>query len=327
MSELPKSDPAIARFRRYGSRHALGLGVVILMLVLALGSAPARAQSRPLPATLWGVTLDNTADIHGDTLNNEVAGLGALPTLPVARVVMDVGTKPAAYATAVNALHPVSYLMAELGDSSEMKHQSVAGYQRFESALVAAYANTVDLWEVGNEVNGEWVGSTAKEVAKITDAYNSVTAVGGATALTLYYNPDCWSKRSHEMFTWAQAHIPAAMKAGLDDVLISYYPNDCNNYWPTQAGWQSVFDQLHAMFPSARLGFGESGISTDNGTPAVKAALLAKYYDLHITGDDYSGGYFWWYFAEDALPYQGNAVWNALQSAMVAPSALPASPR
>jgi hypothetical protein len=24
--------------------------------------------------------------------------------------------------------------------------------------------------------------------------------------------------------------------------------------WPTQAGWQSVFDQLHSMFPNAKLG-------------------------------------------------------------------------
>jgi len=167
-------------------------------------------------------------------------------------------------------------------------------------------------------VNGEWVGSTAREVAKITDAYDSVTAVGGTTALTLYYNPNCWTKRSHEMFTWAQANIPSSIKAGVDEVLISYYPDDCNDFWPTQAGWQSVFDQLHAMFPNARLGFGESGISTDRGSAAAKAALLTKYYTLHIAGDDYLGGYFWWYYAEDAVPYEGNAVWNALHSAIAA---------
>jgi hypothetical protein len=229
---------------------------------------------------------------------------------------MDVGTRPGVYATAVAALHPVSYLMAELGDSSEMRRQSVAAYQRFEASLVAAYSSTVDLWEVANEVNGEWVGSTTKEVAKISDAYDSVKAVGGLTALTLYYNPDCWTKRSHAMFTWAQNNIPAAMKAGLDDVLISYYPDDCHNYWPTQAEWQSVFDQLHAMFPHAQLGFGESGISTDTGSPATKAALLTKYYTLDISGDNFVGGDFWWYYAEDAVPYQGNAVWNALDTAM-----------
>ena len=83
--------------------------------------SPAGAQSRRLPATLWGVTLDNTADIGTAALTQEVDGLQALPEMPIARIVMDVGTKPAAYASAVTALHPVSYLMAELGDSSEMK--------------------------------------------------------------------------------------------------------------------------------------------------------------------------------------------------------------
>jgi hypothetical protein len=116
------------------------------------------------------------------------------------------------------------------------------------------------------------------------------------------------------MFTWAQAHIPAAMKDGLDYVLISYYPDECNDYWPSEAGWQSVFDQLHAMFPRAALGFGESGISNDRGSPTTKAALLSEYCDVHVTGDDYVGGYFWWYYAEDALPYEGNAVWNALSA-------------
>jgi hypothetical protein len=303
------------------------VGLVVLMVVIVLTTTMASAvgaEGRPLPDRLWGVTLDNTADIRPTTLNEEVAGLQALPTMPIARIVMDVGTKPPAYATAVNALHPVSYLMAELGDSSEMKNETIAAYRRFETSLVNAYRGTIDLWEIGNEVNGEWVGSTSKEVAKMTAAYDSVTAAGGATALTLYYNPDCWTKRSHEMFTWAETNIPAAMRAGLDDVLISYYPDECHNYWPTQVGWQSVFDQLHALFPNANLGFGESGISNDKGTPAVKAALLSRYYDLAVTGDNYIGGYFWWYFAEDALPYTGNAVWNALSSAMSAgPSGAP----
>jgi hypothetical protein len=291
-----------------------------MVIVISVVPSPAIARGRPLPTALWGVTLDNTADIAAGPLGQEVTSLQALPTMPISRIVMDVGTKPGVYQTAVNALHPVSYLMAELGDSSEMKHQSVASYQRFEQSLVSAYSGSVDLWEVGNEVNGEWVGSTAKEVKKMTDAYDSVTAVGGATELTLYYNPNCWTKRSHEMFSWAAANVSPVMKTGLDYVLISYYPDDCNGYWPTQAGWQSVFDQLHAMFPNAMLGFGESGISTDRGSDAVKAALLSQYYDLRITGDNYVGGYFWWYYAEDAVPYVGNDVWNALDTAITTPS-------
>jgi hypothetical protein len=297
--------------------------VVVAIATLATNVASAAPSTvpgfhnrRPLPDRLWGVTLDNTADINRTKLDDEAASLLALPTMPITRIVMDVATLPSDYDTAVTALQPDSYLMAELGDSSEMKRETVAAYGHFEQSLVTAFADRVDLWEIGNEVNGEWVGSTADEVAKISQSFASVNAIGGRSELTLYFNPNCWSKPANEMFTWARANVPDSMKAGLDDVLISYYPNDCNGYWPTRAGWQSVFDRLHAMFPNAKLGFGESGISTDKGSAAAKAALLRRYYTLRITGDNYVGGYFWWYYAEDAVPYQHNAVWNSLRASV-----------
>ena len=277
------------------------------------GSAPARSAVplRPLPSRLWGVTLDDVSDTAPI-----VASLEALPTKPTARVVFDPKTTPADYASAISALHPVSYLMGELVDSSAAKSYSVASYQEKTAKFVNAFGSQVDLWEVGNEVNGEWVGQTAQEVAKIKAAYEVVSDAGGRTALTLYYNPNCWEKKANEMFTWAQANVPAAMKAGLDYVFISYYPEDCNNYWPSQSGWQSVFDQLHRMFPNAGLGFGESGNSSDHDVVAQKVALLNRYYQLQIQGDDYVGGLFWWYYVEDALPYQGNPVWQALAADM-----------
>jgi hypothetical protein len=156
---------------------AVGFTVALSVAPDSPASSPP-AAGRPLPDTLWGVTLDNTADIGAGALSQEVASLAALPAMPITRVVMDVGTKPAAYATALKALHPVTYVMAELGDSSEMRHRSASSYQRFEQALVTADAGSVDLWEVGNEVNGEWVGSSTTEMAKVTDAYDSVTASG-----------------------------------------------------------------------------------------------------------------------------------------------------
>ncbi len=266
---------------------------------------------RALPGPLWGVTLDDVSD-----LAPMVASLKALPTRPIARVVFDPKTTPDDYADAVSALHPVSYLMGELVDSSAAKSYSVASYRQRAADFVNAFGRQVDLWEVGNEVNGEWVGKTSQEVAKINAAYQVVTDAGGRTALTFYYNPNCWEKKTNEMFTWAQANVSAAMKAGLDYVFISYYPEDCNNYWPSQSGWQSVFDQLHQMFPNAQLGFGESGNSNDRDSVTQKVALLDRYYQLQIQGDNYVGGYFWWYYVEDALPYQGNRVWQALAANM-----------
>ena len=217
------------------------------------------------PTPLWGVTLDDVSDT--DPI---VRSFEALPVKPTARVVFDGGTRPADYAAAIEALHPHAYLMGELVDSQYVRDYTVASYRQRAVDFVNSFSSQIDLWEVGNEVNGEWLGPTSQTVAKISAAYDTVVAASGRTALTLYYNPNCWSTASNEMFTWAKANIPSAMKAGLDYVFISYYPEDCNNYWPSQSGWQSVFDRLHQMFPSAQLGFGESGNSNDRDPIAAQ---------------------------------------------------------
>jgi hypothetical protein len=70
------------------------------------------------------------------------------------------------------------------------------------------------------------------------------------------------------------------------------------------------------MFPNAKLGFGESGNSNDRDPVAQKILLLHRYYQLQVQGDDYVGGYFWWYYVEDALPYVNNPLWQALSTDM-----------
>lgn len=37
---------------------------------------------------------------------------------------------------------------------------------------------SVDIWVIGNEINGEWLGDTAGVVAKMTGAYDVVKAAG-----------------------------------------------------------------------------------------------------------------------------------------------------
>jgi hypothetical protein len=274
----------------------------------------APGSARPLPDPLWGVTLDDVS--HPGPI---VRSLAALPAKPIARVVFDGDAGPSDYATALGALRPHAYLMGELLDSADVSGYTVARYRQRAVDFVKSFGSQIDLWEIGNEVNGEWLGPTAQTVAKITAAYDEVVSAGGKTALTLYYNPNCWSAPSHEMFTWAKANISPAMKAGLDYVFISYYPEDCNNYWPTSSGWQTVFNRLHQLFPKAKLGFGESGNSNDLDPIAEKISLLHRYYELHVAGDNYVGGYFWWYYVEDALPYLHNPLWRALADDMSAP--------
>ena len=233
-----------------------------------------------------------------------------LPKRPTTRIVFDEFVDPAYYRTPAVRIGEVSYVMGELLDSSAMTQYSVDGFTQRVNQYLAALSDVVDIWEIGNEINGEWLGTNADVVAKMTNAYNIVQGQGKTTALTLYYNQGCWEKAQNEMFRWADANVPAYMKQGLNYVLVSYYEDDCNGLRPD---WQPVFDRLHAMFPNARIGFGEVGTSRK----AKKAAYLTRYYGLRITTPGYVGGYFWWYFRQDMVP-STKALWTTLRDAIAA---------
>lgn len=268
-------------------------------------------SERPLPNRWYGVTLDNLTQIAAVT-----ASLAALPRMPVARVLFDAGQQPADYTTAVTALRPVSYLMGTPVDSSEVSGYSVPAYVGRFRRYVAAFGRQIDVWEIGNEVNGDWLGSTDDVVAKITGADQVVRAAGGRAALTLYDNIGCSSDRDHDMLTWAQRELSAGLRESLDYVLISYYESDCANIRPSASDWSRLFAQLHALFPQAKLGFGEVG--ADPRAPvAVKQEYLSRYYTLPTFDQAYLGRYFWWYYVEDMLPFQNNPLWQQLATIML----------
>jgi hypothetical protein len=269
-------------------------------------------SSTSASAPLWGVTLDDVSNLSGI-----VASLKALPSRPTARVVFDHGQKPDDYAEAVTSLHTVADLMATPVDSSDSAKYSVDAYKARYQDYLSAFGPQVAIWEIGNEINGEWAGPSDVAAAKTAAAFDLVHAAGKPTALTLYYNPDCWSDSTHEMLPWATRWIPDRMKHGVDYVLVSYYEKDCNNHRPDQAEWQHVFGRLRTLFPTARLGFGEVG-TDQHADAAAKAAYLTRYYTMPPPTPGFVGGYFWWYYAEDAVPYTRSPVWAALRGVMAA---------
>jgi hypothetical protein len=257
----------------------------------------------PMPNQMAGVTIDDTSK-----LSATVTALKSLSKTPTTRIVFDEFVPAADYRDATVSIRNVSYVMGELLDSFYVKQYSVQQYLDRTKEYLGTLGDVVDLWEVGNEINGEWLGTNADVVAKMTGAYDLVKGQGKATALTLYYNKDCWSRASNEMFTWANNNIPARMKQGLDYVLISYYEDDCNGLQPD---WPTVFHQLHQMFPNSKIGFGETGTTNTS----KKAEYVTRYYTKNITEPGYVGGYFWWYFHQDMVPMT-NPLWTTLNTAI-----------
>lgn len=187
--------------------------------------------------------------------------------------------------------------MGEILDSSSVKRYSVNAYLDRTTQYLNTLNDQVDIWEIGNEINGEWLGRNTDVVAKMSGAYDLVKARGKIAAPALHYNQDCWAKPANEMFTWTQKNVPARMKQGLDYVLVSYYEDDCNGL---QLDWPTVFIRQHAMFPNSKIGFGETGTAMT----AKKAEYIQRHYSKQIDIANYVGGYFWWHFKQDMVPTQ-----------------------
>jgi hypothetical protein len=273
----------------------------------------ARTSSKGLA---WGVTLDNVNGASAAQLSPVVAMLSALPVRPWSRFVVDNGSSAATsnYSAAVSAIAPVSSIMLEICDSWYVKGTSFSTYKQITSSFLAAFPN-LDLWEVGNELNGEWLGGTPYTsatglnnpvVAKAYNAWKLVAEAGKQSALTLYYEPSQTVTPGYAMVPWAQANFASLpdMASGLNKVLISYYETDNQNIRPTLAQWTILFQSLHAIFPKAALGFGEVGMANPATSSTLSRAksIMSYYYALAPSVSNWWGGFFWWYGQEDLVP-------------------------
>ncbi|WP_153306603.1 hypothetical protein [Desulfogranum japonicum] len=256
---------------------------------------------------VFGVTVDDISNI------SEIRdALLSFTIRPYARIVFDEYVSPSYYKETVQDLHSVAGIMGEILDSMYMAEYSLAEYELRVREYIDLLKEHVDIWEIGNEINGEWLGDNA--MAKASAAYSIAKNAGEPTALTLYYNgtynngepsaENCWEDSEHQMQVWARNNIPEDMKQGLDWVLVSFYENDCENISPD---WESIFSELHEIFPSAKLGFGEIGTTVN----AQKENFVRKYYGMERVRPQFIGGYFWWYFKQDMVP-KSKTLWSVL---------------
>jgi len=320
------------------------------------------------PATLerlFAVTITDpwVADTTPVELTQRLDGLvGAGGRLPTARVVFDEGVDQvfmtygidaSAYVEVVQNIGAHARVMGELLDSFYVGDYSATQYRARACEYRATLGHLVDIWEIGNEVNGEWLGSQL--IAKLQTATEVFTAdtAGFATlcpgfalqaaekpfdiALTLYYNgtynggvassDNCWELPDNAMLQWASTNFATPGAVGteaiaphLDYVLVSYYEDDCEGIQPE---WQAVFDSLGEVFTDAKLGIGECGTTS----AAQKVAYAERYYagmdssapamaNMAVDHPRFVGGYFWWYFSDDMT---NEAFFTVLQDALASP--------
>ncbi len=281
---------------------------------------------RGIPDTLYGVTTEEVSSLTA--LNDS---LSRHTKRPITRIVFQSGTSPADYTNAVSTLRNRSYIMGEILDSSSMKQISVSGYKTRAANFVSAFKNNVDIWEIGNELNGEWLGTPADINAKTQAAYDVVekdnAALNLRSAITLNYWPssDCYSQPWEDTASFAN-QLPAEVKNGVDYVFLSFYETACSpRAHPTTTDFTNIFNRLKVTFPNAKIGMGEigaqgkaDGLSSDP-TLTEKQQIANTYYGMHNTlkanlGSRYVGGYFWWYYFQDAVPYnKTDSMWPTIE--------------
>lgn len=278
---------------------------------------PLRCESREIPNFIWGLTatkVTNISDITSALMDLRTA----FPTLKpdelppiMVRVVFDPSKSEEeftdsvrSYQNAISSISKYSYVMGTIADSydwypytSKTSDASTSGHNNYRwraEKLIRAMGDCVQVWEIGNEVNGEWTGwkkghvpSDASKLSdmrdkighqimdafKVVQAYNSEVAPASRKrmSITLLYNSDgpkddrrtCYDKPEYEMRSWTTKYIDKEVRDSVDYVLLSYYENkgDCPGLKQDATTFIANFKALAAdgMFPKAKVGFGEVG--------------------------------------------------------------------
>jgi hypothetical protein len=186
------------------------------------------------------------------------------------------------------------YVMGTIADSYEMHFylpdkvdpkwpKGYRNYEQWTERLVSTMGDLVDVWEVGNEVNGEWYGwekgvykgdkpekvdqrSKKRDRIKVelAAAFKKVRDLRptGLTAVTLLYNDDgnrhCEEYPEYRMKDWATKYLPPDLIASVDYVLLSYYENtqDCPNVTQDPEKLVTVLASLRGLFEGEQIAFG-----------------------------------------------------------------------
>ncbi len=275
---------------------------------------------------LWGISLDcgfipNNKNQDGfpglSKLNANLPSIldriSHLAKKPTVRVVFDEGAQPSDYVPALQKLHSVAYIMGTVLDSSHLHDFNPATYRARAQNYYDTLASYVDIWEIGNEINGDWTSDSDTDAGRkmvgdeITAAFDEAKSRGLTTAVTIEKHDG--EETKWEAFRFIKDHLPSRVTNGVDYALLSYYED------PAAINWSTYFTKLASTFPNSKVGFGEMGGSYDNTGSAEhqdRLNTIAQLYGLTLPSvPSYIGGYFYWYFCSDEAS-RGGDIWVAI---------------
>ncbi|HOH92323.1 MAG TPA: hypothetical protein PK791_03050 [Anaerolineaceae bacterium] len=266
-------------------------------------------RSTPEAEQFFGLTID---DVWYDdiALEDVLDGLKNLEVRPMVRIVMSSEIEPVDYINLFKSVAQYADIMASPVDSYVMNsYKDTESYLKRFTDSYESLAPYVSIWEVGNEINGtEWIKQSPELIVnKVSSVAKFLKSKGEKIALTLY----CTDSPHQDMITWAEKYIPEELANIVDYCLVSYYEDDNDGYLPD---WESVFKELGDIFPVSFLGIGECGNTAPDATQESKIEMAKRYYQMPKPHERFVGGYFWWNWVTDCIPYKDNAVYDAIKS-------------
>lgn len=266
----------------------------------------------------WGITVDRTTN-HQAVVQSVRDLVDGDPHDAFMRVVFDEFVPASAYDGIVGAAAAAGvHVVGQILDSSVMGRYSRAQWQSRVQEYLGRFPS-LEAWEVGNEVNGEWLGTQVQE--KIEDAAAQVKAIAPAatTMLTFYWQMGTAGSGAATLFQWIHDHVTPALVANVDVIALSTWIGDA----PLGIAHDEVFERLHALFPTQQIAIGELGYwsprttqawwwrSPSNPTTTVRQALARHMYLANLAFPYALGGNFWWFYYEEM--FGGTSLWEIVR--------------
>ncbi|MFH1434152.1 MAG: hypothetical protein ABIJ56_00410 [Pseudomonadota bacterium] len=321
-SSLLESAEAAGEDSEKGRLGQLALDRILTaqeIMLLEYGLQKGRQRVAAGEALWWGVTVDRR-DGHAGVMDSISSLVDGSTTEGYARIVFDEWQPASGYDDIVAAAHDRGlHVVGEILDSFYMDEYSLAQFQERVREYVDRFPG-IEVWEVGNEVGGAWLGSGVMEKVSYAAEYVKTADASDLTMLTLFWQygagdgPDC------SLFNYARDNIGADLASNIDVIALSTYVTQC----PMGASYDEIMTKLHERFPSQTIVIGELDYwidggwlaywwrSTENPGTAVRTALMEQFYAAGLGYDFSMGGGFWWNYLTEMYP--PNDLWESLHA-------------
>ncbi|MDE2142234.1 MAG: hypothetical protein KGJ84_07490 [Elusimicrobia bacterium] len=183
--------------------------------------------------------------------------------------------------------------------------------------IVLHYKGRADAWEVGSEINGDWLGGASDPLTP--DQVYRIYAAGaarakeldpdGETLATLYWWEQTAPDREHSLSGWLKRYAPKGFGKSVDVVGLELYPEDN----PVGLSLEHAFDETADALPGTKLMLSSFGYVEQNAlrgywwlapddVDGARKDLLILYTVASCSMRSSLCGGFWWQTLDQMLP-------------------------